>query len=117
SSYEDVEGNAVTDYEIDPFSGLVLLVQPSSKLSVAFSSENSQYVNFGDDVDIQFERTDPFSIGFFIKASNPGTAQVVLSKCDDSFTRGYRVILTATGILVLELRNTINTNRYTINTN
>lgn len=118
ANFQDVDGNAVTNYTIAAYSGLLLLAQPSSANSIQFASASSQYVNFGTTADIQFERTDPFSIAFFFKiASAPASAQLLLSNFQESPARGYRVVVTAGGKISIELRNTTTTNRYTATDN
>lgn len=115
--YTDVDQDIVTDYTIQAFSGLVLLAEASSDKSLFFAAASSQYVSFGTDSDIEFERTDPLSIAFWFKIpANPSGSQLILSKIAAG-APGYKVQVNATGKLLFEIRNTPSTNRYSAETN
>lgn len=93
-----------------------LTVQPSapasgfSTKSLVLASASTQYVTFGDNLDI--ERTDTVSISMWVKFTDVTTAQMLYSKQDsNSPYRGPFLELTNSGTTVIfQLNNTDATN-------
>lgn len=90
--YEDLDGNDLTTYNIDPYySRLVGNIEYSNQLVAA----SSQYFNAGTAADIQYGANVDFSISFWFKyAANPGANQIIFSTLNSS-SRGYNFLMQA----------------------
>ena len=77
---------------------------------------DSQKIDVGTTADIQFERSDSFSISFWIRTTN-ADGQIIFTNVEEVDSRGIQInTITTTGLLFMELRNAVATNRYRITT-
>jgi hypothetical protein len=78
------------------------------------ASASTQALNLGTNADIQFERDDPFAIFLrFKRNGNPAGTEVLFSNLGATGI-GIQAVMNSTGLIHVELRNTITTNRYVL---
>lgn len=110
SDYIDLfSGSTLTTYTIDPYYSKVIgRLNYSNTLTAA----SSQYFNAGTTADIQFTNASSFAIAFWFKiASNPSATQHLISNQAAGTSRGYGISMTTSGTFIVNLINTVSTNR------
>lgn len=110
SYFKDLAGTTLTTYTIAAFYSRIVL---QVKNSMQFVAASSNYLSASSTPDISQDTTG-FSFSFWFKfASNPGTAQPILTKLDGA-GKGYNFVINTTGTLGANFVNTTGTNRLTM---
>jgi len=87
---------------------------PDGRYNKAFSFDGSTYIACSNESQFDFERTQPFSVSYWVKTT--GTAQAYVTKNSGNGTTGWQVDSGASSQIVLRLVNTATTNEISVNT-
>jgi hypothetical protein len=83
---------------------------PYSRKCLVFTAASSMYVTFGDN--FNFERTDTFTVSFWLKWSTNALYSLVTKQGDGTAYAGWAVYMDASGHIGCQLVNSISGNLY-----